>query len=181
MRTLLIIIIIIIITIIIYLLFIFLWTRALLVGKPLKSLNRTNSLSIQRTRKKLRSAERWALVNIGEKKRKNASSRLKSTITHPKTSEVTSTGLSTSSFFPLISLFFHHAVLSWASASTGTQELWLPTERTLCWLLSRVSLFRICLFSAMCANLWLIVFIGLLTIEKGGSVALIWIPKLVRS
>jgi len=112
------------------------WTRAPLIGKPFKSMNRTNSLTIQRTRKKLRSAERRALVKIGEKNRKSASSRLNSTITHSKTSELNSTSLSTSSCFSFDQAFFSHAVLSWASASTGRQELWLPPERTLDWLLS---------------------------------------------
>ena len=49
--------------------------------------------------KKLRSAERRALVKIREKKRKNASNRLNSTATHSKPSEGPSTGLSTGSSF----------------------------------------------------------------------------------
>ena len=49
--------------------------------------------------KKLRSAERRALVKIREKKRKNASNRPNSTATHSKPSEGPSTGLSTGSSF----------------------------------------------------------------------------------
>ena len=49
--------------------------------------------------KKLRSAERRALVKIREKKRKNASNRPNSTATHTKPSEGPSTGLSTGSSF----------------------------------------------------------------------------------
>ena len=49
--------------------------------------------------KKLRSAERRALVKIREKKRKNASNRPNSTATHTKPSEGPSTGLSAGSSF----------------------------------------------------------------------------------
>ena len=70
--------------------------------------------------KKLRSAERIALVKIREKKRKHASNCSNSTATHPKPIEGPSTGLSTgSSFSPNQPFFFSHAVLSWASAPTG--------------------------------------------------------------
>ena len=66
--------------------------------------------------KKLRSAERRALVKIREKKRKHASN---STATHPKLIEGPSTGLSTGSSFSPNKPFFSHAALSWASAPTG--------------------------------------------------------------
>ena len=65
--------------------------------------------------KKLRSAERRALVKIREKKRKHAANRSNSTATHPKPSESPSTGLSTGGS----SAFFSRAVLLWASAPTG--------------------------------------------------------------
>ena len=56
--------------------------------------------------KKLRSAERRALVKIREKKRKHASNRSNSTATHPKPSEGPSTGLSTGVSFCPIQPFF---------------------------------------------------------------------------
>ena len=56
--------------------------------------------------KKLRSAERRALVKIREKKRKHASNRCNSTATHPKPSEGPSTGLSTGGSFSPIQPFF---------------------------------------------------------------------------
>ena len=56
--------------------------------------------------KKLRSAERRALVKIREKKRKHASNRSNSTATHPNPSEGSSTGLSTGGSFSPIQPFF---------------------------------------------------------------------------
>jgi len=57
--------------------------------------------------KKLRSAERRALVKIREKKRKHAFNCSSSTATHPKSIEGSSTGLSTSSSFSPNQPFFH--------------------------------------------------------------------------
>ena len=79
--------------------------RAPLVGQPLKNRNRTNLPTIQRTRKKLRSAERRVLVKVREKKHKNASTRPTSTTTHPNSSEATC--------WPWVITFFE-AVRQWS-------------------------------------------------------------------
>ena len=93
--------------------------------------------------KKLRSAERWALANIREKKRKNASGQPSSTITRPTSSEVPSTSLPTGSspnqpFFRVQSFRGRHPQPAdkcfscgqrghWANSSACPSRLWGTT------------------------------------------------------
>ena len=80
--------------------------------------------------KKLRSAERRALVKIREKKRKHASNRSNSTATHPKPSEGPSTGLSTGGSFSPISLFFACSPLVGVSPNRQISPLVADREAT---------------------------------------------------